>query len=137
METEGRRYRVLQAVGRGGFGTVYKAELLASGGFRKQVALKVLNEEASSDPEFSGRLRDEARMLGLISHPSVVRVDGLSLLDGRWTVVMEFVDGVDLKQLAKQGAVPLGLEIAEQVADALHAVFGAPQADGEPLRLLH
>ena len=139
MDQEQREYRVLEAVGRGGFGTVYKAEVLGAGGFRKRVALKVLNSEVAELPDFARRLRDEARMLGMVEHPAVVRVDGLTRLQGRWTLVMEFVDGVDLKQLVRGGPVPMGpaLEVAEQVAAALHAVYDAPGPDGRPLYLLH
>ncbi|MCB9777062.1 MAG: protein kinase [Alphaproteobacteria bacterium] len=143
-----RRYRVLHAVGKGGFGTVYRAELLGAGGFRKDVALKVLNPDALAlDPHgaigVAERLRDEARLLGMLGHRAVVHVDGLYQLDGRWTVVMEYVPGADLKQLvAHHGRLPVGvaLELCEEVARALDHAWRrtVDGPDGEvPLRLLH
>lgn len=138
--TEGRRYKILGAVGRGGFGTVYRAELLGEGGFSKLVALKILNADMAEVAEMARRLRDEARVLGLVRHRAIVQVDGLVKLDGRWTVVMEYVEGVDLKQLIEAaGAVPSGpaLEIAAEAAGALHVAYTRAGPDGRPLRLLH
>jgi tRNA A-37 threonylcarbamoyl transferase component Bud32 len=135
----GRRFRVLGTIGSGGFGTVYKAELLGEGGFRKVYALKVLNPEVEVHPEVAGRLRDEARILGLVRHRAIVGADSLLQVDGRWVVVMEFVEGVDLHDVLEHGALPLGpaLEVAEEVAEALHQAHVQPGPDGVPLALLH
>src|SRR5262245_35712256 len=103
-----RRYRVIRTVGKGGFGTVYRAELLGASGFQKQVALKVLNPDVEGSERVARRFRDEARVLGLIHHRAIVQVDGLVRLDGRWTVVMEYVEGIDLRKVIKAtGAVPV------------------------------
>lgn len=136
---QGRTYRVIEAVGKGGFGTVYRAELLGQGGFRKPVALKVLNPEMAEQKEVAERLRDEARLLGMLQHRSIVWVDGLLQLNGRWTVVMEFVEGVNLRQLLKAGPVPIGcaLDIVQEVAGAFHYAYEMPARDGRPLHLLH
>ncbi len=137
---DARRYKVLGAVGRGGFGTVYRAELLGESGFSKRVALKVLNADMADVAEIAGRLRDEARILGLLRHRAIVQVDGLVKLEGRWTVVMEYVEGVDLKQLVSAvGVVPIGpaLEIVAETAGALHVAYSTAGSDGKPLRLLH
>lgn len=135
----GRRFRVLGTIGSGGFGTVYKAELLGEGGFRKVYALKVLNPEVEVHPEVAGRLRDEARILGLVRHRAIVGADSLLQVDGRWVVVMEFVEGVDLHDVLEHGPLPLGpaLEVAEEVAEALHQAHVQPGPDGVPLALLH
>ncbi len=139
MKSDGRRYHVLEAVGRGGFGTVYKAEHIGPGGFTKRVALKILNPDVSHQTGFGQRLRDEARMLGLINHRSIVQVDGLLLLNGNWTIVMEYVSGVDLKALLQEGPVPVGpaIEIVQEVASALAVAYDHPTAGNAPLKLLH
>jgi serine/threonine protein kinase len=136
---EGRGYRILGTIGKGGFGTVYKAELLGEGGFTKAVALKVLNPEVAAVPEVAQRLRDEARVLGLVRHRAIVQVDSLAQLDGRWTIVMEWVEGADLKRIVKRGPVPQGpaLEIVAEVANALRVAYEQPGPDGRPLCLLH
>jgi serine/threonine protein kinase len=137
--TEGRRYRVISALGRGGFGTVFHAEMLGSGGFSKHVALKVLNPEVEGVEEIASRLRDEGRILGRLRHRAIVRVDGLVNFDGRWAVVMEYIEGADLRLLLEEGPIPLGptLEILSEVASALDAAYNKATVDGQPLRLLH
>jgi serine/threonine protein kinase len=137
--SEGRRYRIVGVLGQGGFGTVYRAELLGEGGFKRQVALKVLNPDMEGVSGVAGRLRDEARLLGLLRHRAILQVDGLVRLDDRWTIVMEYIEGVDLAHLGKGGVVPAGpaLEIVGEVASALHVAYTWPSEKGEPLRLLH
>jgi len=139
MSTEQKQFEIIETIGRGAFGTVYRAEMTGPGGFRKAVAIKVLNENMADTSEFAERLRDEARILGLLNHRAIVRVDGLRQWDGRWAVVMEFVEGVDLKCVLSSGPVPPGpaLEIVEEVASALDSAYHATDGTGHPVRLLH
>jgi len=134
-----QQFQIIETVGKGGFGTVYRANMLGPGGFRKAVALKVLNDEMAQRGDFAERLRDEARILGLLNHRAIVRVDGLQQVDGRWTVVMEFVEGVDLKRVLEAGPVPVGpaLEMIEEVAGALASAYAARGSDGQAVHLLH
>ena len=138
MVNEGREYRILGTIGKGGFGTVYKAELLGEGGFVKTVALKVLNAEVAQMDEVAQRLRDEARVLGLVHHRAMVKVDGLVKLDGRWTIVMEYVEGVDFKKLIGDD-IPQGpaLEMITEIASALRSAYEQLGPDGKPLCMLH
>ena len=139
MVSQGRRYEIEAPVGKGGFGTVYRARFVGEGGFSKVVALKVLNRNMADLEEVLARLRDEARLLGLLRHRAVVRADRLVRLADRWAVVMEYVEGVDLKRVLAHTQVPPGVavEILAEVAGALHAAWNTPGPDGSPLHLIH
>lgn len=133
----GRHYRILQTLGRGGFGVVYRCELIAAGGFTKEVAVKLI--ERAGDDEIAIRLRDEARILGLLQHRAIVGVDSLAHLADGWAVVMEYVPGVDLSQVAAADPpARVAVEIVEEVASALHAAWSTiNRATGKPLQLIH
>jgi serine/threonine-protein kinase len=135
----GKQYRILETLGKGAFGTVYRAEVLGAGDFKKQVALKVLDYSGDAPEEIALRFRDEARILGLIRHRAVVGVDSLAELETGWAVVMEYVEGVNVSAVVKYGLPParVAVSIAEEVASALHAAYSAPTDEGEPLRLVH
>jgi serine/threonine protein kinase len=138
--SEGRRYKVNAVLGQGGFGTVYAAELLGEGGFTRKVALKVLNPEMAGVEDVANRLRDEARLLGILRHRAIVGVDGLVMLNDRWTVVMEHIEGADLQRIVRSvGPMPLGcaLEVVSEVASALDVAYVTPSPNGVPLHLLH
>lgn len=134
-----RRYRILDTLGEGGFGKVYRAEMQGMGGFTQQIALKVVNPAQPHAEEALRRLRDEARMLGLIRHRAVVKVYGLTRLELGWAVALEYVDGVDCTAIIKGADIPLRVtvEIAEEVASALQAAWEATTADGTRLELIH
>ncbi len=137
---EPRRYRINEVLGKGSFGVVYRAELLGSGGFTKPVALKVLRGTFDPAAEIEQRLRDEARLLGMLRHPSVVNVDGLARLPDGWAVVMEYIPGVDSGVLIRRGPLPprVALEIGEEVSSALNAAYALPSPlTGQALKLVH
>ena len=135
---EGRRYRITGVLGKGGFGKVYRAKLEGAGGFEKDVAIKLMRDPDVPELQLQ-RFRDEARILGLVRDRAIVTVDPPTRLEGRWAVVMEFVDGATVQRLMKLGPMPAGVvaEIIQEVARALDKVYRAAGPDGVPLKLLH
>lgn len=141
-----RRFELIRTLGTGSFGSVYLAEMEGAGGFRRRVALKLLNPTWDAGSDAGRRLRDEARLLGRLQHRHIVRVDDLIRLEGRWALVMEYVPGVDLEAVVAppEGATAIGamsvravLEVVAAVASALRAAHSSPDSDGRPLEVVH
>lgn len=111
------RYEILACIGRGGMGAVYKARQPALDRF---VAIKVLGNHAS-DSGFSERFGREARALAKLVHPNIVAVHESGQVEGWSYIVMEFVDGVNLRQLGRAGRLSprAALQIVPQICDAL------------------
>jgi serine/threonine protein kinase len=133
-----RLYKIYEVLGTGAFGSVYRAELMGSAGFRKSLALKLLHPDRASSSEILERLRDEARLLAHVSHPGIVQVGDLVRLDGHWTIIMEHVPGASLRELIAQGRIPVicAVQMVERIAEALDAAHNAKDG-GKPLELVH
>jgi serine/threonine protein kinase len=135
---EARRYHITSLLGQGGFGTVYRARLEGSEGFHKDVAIKILRDKEPPS-EVLSRFRDEARILGLVRDPHVVSVDPPVRLEGRWAIVMEYVDGTSCEELLRQRVFPpsVALQVVEVVARTLDHLWNASDAAGRKLELVH
>jgi predicted Ser/Thr protein kinase len=97
-------YRVLELVGRGAMGVVYKALDL---NLDRLVAIKVMSAESRNDPDFVERFRQEARLQAALNHPNVALLFDYFVHDGAPVAVMEFIDGESLEQLIRRrGAIP-------------------------------
>jgi tRNA A-37 threonylcarbamoyl transferase component Bud32 len=109
---------ILQLLGQGGMGAVYKARQRK---LDRLVALKILPPEAGRDPAFAERFAREARALARLSHPNVVGIHDFGEVRGLYFFIMEFVDGVNLRQLLEAGNLTSdeALRIIPQVCDAL------------------
>ena len=129
-------YRILRKLGQGGMAQVYLASTFGASGFEKRVAIKLLLPELEHSPELVRALIDEARLGCVLVHKNLVQVHQLGVADGRYYVVMDFVDGQDLATLPRP-APELALHVGEELARALDYVHRVCDDAGRPLGLVH
>jgi serine/threonine-protein kinase len=98
-----KRYKLLSPLGAGGMAMVYKAQDLSLG---RLVAVKVLRDQLTNDPEFLARFQQEARSAANLQHPNIVTVHDFGRDGGRYYIVMEYIEGQDLKGLIKAQGGP-------------------------------
>jgi len=122
----GGRYRMIELLGRGGMGEVYRADDLELG---QAVALKFLPSSVASDEIALARLRNEVRLARQVSHPNVCRVFDLGHLEDRYFLSMEYVDGEDLSSVLRRMGRP-SAEKSIQIARQVCAGVAAAHASG-------
>jgi len=109
---------ILECLGRGGMGVVYKARQPL---LNRMVALKILAPEREKDPQFAARFAREAQALARLNHPNIVAVYDFGEADGLFYLLMEYVDGLSLRQVLQSGKIAPAeaLGIVPRICEAL------------------
>jgi len=131
-------YELLEKLGEGGMGTVYKARQVR---LDKIVALKVLSAQRTNDPAALSRFEREMKAVGRVSHPNIIQALDAREIDGTTVLVMEYAAGLDLAEVARRlGPLPVAdaCEIIRQVALGLQAIreYGLVHRDIKPSNLM-
>ncbi len=142
--TEAQRYRVIERIAAGGMAEVYRGESAGIEGFRKKVAIKRVLPKLSANQEFIDMFLDEARLCAYLNHSKCVQVFDIGQGGGAHFIVMEYVDGADLKgildHLHAQGRTmkaSVACLIAQQICEGLAYAHDAVDHTGQPLQIVH
>jgi serine/threonine protein kinase len=121
IEVLGERYQLQDPIGRGGMAVIYRGRDLR---MERIVAIKVLREAYSTDPKFVTRFQREAKAASSLNHPNIVQVYDYGQTDGNYFIVMELVDGSDLRRYMRSRGV-LDVQRAVTVAHDVAMGLGA------------
>ena len=139
-----QRYRVVERLASGGMAEVFLAESAGIEGFKKQVAIKRVLPNLSEKKRFIAMFLDEARLSASLSHSNVAQVFDIGVGDNAYFIVMEYVDGADLKAvieyMRKSGQafpVEAACYIASKICEGLTYAHELRGADGQPMHIIH
>ncbi len=140
-ESPSRRYKLLGKIASGGMGVVYLGTHRADAGFSRLIAVKLIHEHLAEDRKFVDMFLDEARLAGRLSHPCVVGILDVGKTDGRYYIVMPYIEGGTLSELLRRSRADRDPAfIVPLVIDALNGLDAAHTLTddlGEPLALVH
>jgi Tol biopolymer transport system component/predicted Ser/Thr protein kinase len=113
-------YKVLEKIGQGGMGEVYRAE---DTNLSREVAIKVLPEQFTSDPQRLARFEREAKLLAQLNHPNIAAIYGFEKAEGVHFLALELVPGETLAERVAKGPLPVeeALEVCRQIAEGVEA----------------
>ncbi len=113
-------YKVIEKIGQGGMGEVYRAE---DTNLSREVAIKVLPEQFTQDPQRLARFEREAKLLASLNHPNIAAIHSFEHSDEVHFLVLELVPGETLQERVAKGPVPVeeALEICRQIAEGVEA----------------
>jgi serine/threonine protein kinase len=144
MATPQQRYKVLEKVAAGGMAEVYRAESAGLEGFKKIVAIKRVLPHLSEKKQFIGMFLDEARVSAHLSHSNCVQVFDIGVGDNTYFIVMEYVDGADLKgviEYRRKHNLPFPVEeaclICVRICEGLAYAHELTDSKGESLHIVH
>src|SRR5260221_1463366 len=129
MQTEvlGERYKLGDPIGRGGMATIYRGQDMR---MDRIVAVKVLREVYSTDPKFVTRFQREAKAASSLQHPNIVQVYDYGQTDGNYFIVMELVEGTDLRRYLRSRCT---LDIDRAIIIAYVLAMGLVAANLRPI----
>ncbi len=115
-----KHFQIIDELGKGGMGEVWRAH---DSKLDREVAVKLLPEAMSEDPERLARFEREAKMLASLNHPNIAAIFGIEEAEGRQLLILELVEGEELGEHIGRGAMPVdeALDVAHQIAEALEA----------------
>jgi serine/threonine-protein kinase len=139
-----QQYRVLERLAAGGMAEVFLAERVGLEGFKKRVAIKRVLPHLSQKTRFIAMFLDEARVSAYLTHSNVAQVFDIGVGENAYFIVMEYVEGADLKSvmefMRKTGRsfpVEVSVHIAEKMCEGLSYAHEAKTPEGEPLCIVH
>ena len=117
-------YKVIEKIGQGGMGEVYRAE---DTNLSREVAIKVLPEQFTKDPQRLARFKREAKLLASLNHPNIAAIYGLEEAEGVRFLALELVEGETLAEKVAKGPVPVeeALEVCRQMKGHAEGVEAA------------
>ncbi len=144
MADQQQRYRVIERLASGGMAEVFIAESAGIEGFKKKVAIKRVLPHLSEKKRFIAMFLDEARLSAHLSHSNVVQVFDIGVGDNTYFIVMEYVNGADLKQVIKHVRdsgkpfpIEAGIYICLKMCEGLAYAHECPGESGESLHVVH
>ncbi len=138
------KYKLLRRLAVGGMAEIFLARIHGEAGFHRKVIIKKILPHYAGEPEFVRRLVDEGLLASRLNHGNIVQVLDLGRLGPDYFIAMEYVDGVDLRDVLSKAyerefaiPVPIGIHILWQVARALAYAHDKKSARGEALNIIH